>query len=179
MRVNSKLSIIIFLLFFINISNALSDDKKVFDKLESLNKMREALASSLKKTVKVTKEEITFETFKTTCMPVGKELMRWANENNLDARQISHKNRNPLNKPSKEEETIYNKFLNNPNLIKHKEESSNKYYYRINYHNSCNSCHGTKENRPEFIQNNYPLDKAYEFKEGELRGVYVVRDKNK
>jgi hypothetical protein len=31
-----------------------------------------------------------------------------------------------------------------------------------------------KNNRPEFIKNKYPQDLAFDFKEGDLRGMYSV-----
>jgi hypothetical protein len=36
------------------------------------------------------------------------------------------------------------------------------------------ACHGTKLSRPAFIKENYPNDKAFDFKSGDLRGMYAV-----
>jgi hypothetical protein len=39
---------------------------------------------------------------------------------------------------------------------------------------SCLVCHGAKENRPQFVKDNYPQDLAYNFHVGDLRGMYAV-----
>lgn len=36
------------------------------------------------------------------------------------------------------------------------------------------ACHGTKTSRPAFVKQNYPDDKAFDFKVGDLRGMYAV-----
>jgi hypothetical protein len=48
------------------------------------------------------------------------------------------------------------------------------YYRRINVVPSCMACHGTKASRPAFVKENYPSDKAVNFKVGDLRGMYAV-----
>lgn len=44
---------------------------------------------------------------------------------------------------------------------------------------SCLACHGKKENIPKIIVDNYPDDKAYNYKVGDLRGVIEVMYKDK
>nr|WP_255108438.1 DUF3365 domain-containing protein [Synechococcus sp. RedBA-s] len=39
---------------------------------------------------------------------------------------------------------------------------------------SCLACHGTKANRPAFVMENYPDDKVFDFKVGDLRGMDAV-----
>jgi hypothetical protein len=48
------------------------------------------------------------------------------------------------------------------------------YYRRINVEPSCLACHGTGANRPAFVKDNYPDDKAFNFKVGDLRGMVAV-----
>lgn len=39
---------------------------------------------------------------------------------------------------------------------------------------SCLACHGMKTSRPNFVKESYPDDRAFEFKVGDLRGMYAV-----
>ncbi len=39
---------------------------------------------------------------------------------------------------------------------------------------SCLACHGSKASRPTFVKENYSDDKAFDFKVGDLRGMYAV-----
>jgi hypothetical protein len=179
-------TLIILLVSFISIASILfacsvqskkttAEEREVYEKLSSLNQMREALASSLDHRT----EPIDESTFKVTCMPVGKELMRWAKEKGYQAKQISHKNRNPHNAISEKDQEVYSLFLVNSEKKSYKKtldpaSQQARFFYHIPYVSSCNHCHGTKESRPEFVKNKYPDDKAYDFREGDLRGVYVV-----
>lgn len=52
--------------------------------------------------------------------------------------------------------------------------SGTRYYRRINVEASCLACHGAKDSRPEFVQQNYPQDRAFDFNVGDLRGMYAV-----
>jgi hypothetical protein len=45
---------------------------------------------------------------------------------------------------------------------------------RIDVEPSCLACHGTKASRPAFVKENYPADRAFDFKAGDLRGMYAV-----
>lgn len=53
-------------------------------------------------------------------------------------------------------------------------QKGTRYYRRIDVKASCLACHGAKGARPEFIKEKYPQDLAYNFKEGDLRGMYSV-----
>lgn len=147
----------------------------IYRKLESLSSMRVALASQ----IKPDRNAINEETFQSTCLPVGKELKRWASENKLEARQISRKNRNHTAALSAIEDKIYQKFVDDPGLQRWTEKPKDKsepfhYFARITTDESCLVCHGQKDKRPAFILNKYPSDKAYDFHSGDLRGVYKV-----
>lgn len=45
---------------------------------------------------------------------------------------------------------------------------------RITVDRACLACHGAKEERPAFVKENYPGDRAYGFEVGDLRGAYSV-----
>jgi len=162
-------------LLLLNFHLALGNNK-IFEKLESMNQMRNALAATLDQY----KIEITELAFQKVCMPVGKELQSWGQLSGFQVRQISHKNRNPQNTLKPHDTRAYEKFQNDEKLIHLKVQTSEKdltgphYYYRISVTSSCLHCHGEKENRPPFIKAKYPNDKAFDFKPGELRGLYSV-----
>jgi hypothetical protein len=48
------------------------------------------------------------------------------------------------------------------------------YFRRINVSPGCLACHGQKSRRPKFVADNYPEDLAYNFKPGDLRGMYAT-----
>ncbi len=49
-----------------------------------------------------------------------------------------------------------------------------RYFRRIAVEEACLACHGAKEERPEFVKQGYPEDRAYGFEVGDLRGLYSV-----
>jgi hypothetical protein len=155
---------------------AITPPPTIFEKLESLNQMRESLAATLDSS----KSEITEQTFQAVCMPVGKELKRWGEEMGYQVKQLSHKNRNPLNALRDMDQKTYNKFQADSKLkqievsLNEKDLKGTAYYYRIPVAQSCLHCHGEKEKRPDFIKAKYLNDKAFDFKASELRGVYWV-----
>ncbi|MEN8446840.1 MAG: DUF3365 domain-containing protein, partial [Cyanobacteria bacterium J06555_13] len=53
-------------------------------------------------------------------------------------------------------------------------QAGNRYYRRINVEASCLACHGQKDNRPQFVKDNYSQDLAFDFNVGNLRGMYAV-----
>lgn len=143
----------------------------VIEKLSSLNTLREGLAASIDPN-----KPITPETFKTTCMPVGMEYKRWSESQGFTSKQVSDKNRNPLHSPNATEEKIIAEFRNQQTL-QHKVVTTTEgtfVYHRINVASACLHCHGAKETRPDFIKTKYPEDKAYDYKEGDFRGIYSV-----
>lgn len=149
---------------------------EVKNKLESLNVQRETLANSLNNI----KDPITEDHFKQVCMPVGKEFKTWGEKQGYKVRQISLKNRNPSNEVKSSDQKIYKSFIADNKLKDHSEKQTLNeiegtiYYYRINVAKACLHCHGAKDQRPQFIKDKYPNDKAYDFKIGELRGLYSV-----
>lgn len=147
----------------------------IYNKLHDLNNMRQALAGTLAGH----DTEINLDTFKQVCMPVGQELKSWAQKNKFQARQISKKNRNPDNALKPHDELVYDLFLADKKLqkytVKNEQEPFGTYfYYRISVDKNCLYCHGNIKDRPRFIIEKYPQDKAHSFAVGDLRGVYSV-----
>jgi hypothetical protein len=149
---------------------------KAVEAIENLTQMRSDLASYLNDS----SDPVTPETFKQVCKPVGMKGKEIAQENGWQIKQIASKYRNPDHKPNLAEQIALAKFNNNPELIGFWQEDSVNgekglhYFRRINVEKSCLACHGMKNNRPEFIKNKYPQDLAFDFKEGDLRGMYSV-----
>lgn len=144
--------------------------------LQSLNSMREGLASTLEKPA----AEITESDFARVCAPVGKALVAWAKENSCEARQVALKYRNPKYAPNPQEAATLKVMESDPSVRKiverSKREKSNGVLVsiRIPVAQSCLKCHGAPEARPAFIKRKYPGDKAHGFRTGDLRGMYSV-----
>jgi len=150
---------------------------QAIESIENIDLMRSELAKSLENAT----EPPTMETFKEVCRPVGMRLKEVGAENGWQVKQIAQKYRNPAHAPQTLHETMaIAKFEQNPDLIGFWEQENLKgepgihYYRRINVSKSCLACHGVKNTRPEFIAEKYPQDLAFDFKEGDLRGVYSV-----
>ncbi|WP_107671071.1 DUF3365 domain-containing protein [Cyanothece sp. BG0011] len=168
------------------VANAQTDPSqltKAVQEIESLDGMRSQLASTLKDQP----ETPNLDTFKQVCKPVGMRAKQLSKENGWQVRQIANKYRNPAHSPNNlTEKMALAKFEQNPELMGFwqretmKGEKGTDYYRRINVEASCLACHGTKNSRPKFVQEKYPQDLAYDFKPGDLRGMYgvFIPDKN-
>ncbi|EKU99021.1 Protein of unknown function (DUF3365) [Leptolyngbya sp. PCC 7375] len=150
---------------------------KAVQEIENLDAMRSGLADYLKDAP----EPPTAETMKKVCKPVGMKAMQLSQENGWQVKQMAKKYRNPAHKPDNLAATnALSTFEQSPELMGFWEketlsdQSGTRYYRRINVEASCLACHGLKDNRPQFVKNNYPQDLAYDFKVGDLRGVYAV-----
>lgn len=150
---------------------------KAVQEIENLDAMRSGLASTLEGS----DEMPTGETFKQVCKPVGMRAMQLSKENGWKVKQIATKYRNPAHAPDNENALMaLAKFEADPNLAGFWDretldgQSGLRYYRRINVEASCLACHGAKDDRPDFVKAKYPEDKAYDFKVGDLRGMYAV-----
>lgn len=162
------------------VANAQTDPiqlTKAVQEIEALDAMRSQLASTLKDQP----ETPDLETFKQVCKPVGMRAKQLSQDNGWQVRQIANKYRNPSHSPNSLQETMaLAKFEQNPDLMGFwqrtnvKGEEGTAYYRRINVEASCLACHGAKNARPNFVLEKYPQDLAYDFKEGDLRGMYGV-----
>lgn len=150
---------------------------KAVEAIENLDQMRSGLASTLEGRT----EEPTMQTMKEVCRPVGMQAVNLSQENGWQVKQIARKYRNPAHAPDNlHAKMALAKFEQNPELIGFwqretiNEQVGTRYYRRINVEASCLVCHGGKEGRPQFVKDNYPQDLAYDFKVGDLRGMYAV-----
>jgi hypothetical protein len=145
--------------------------------MEQLDQMRISLASTLEGRT----EEPTIETMKEVCKPVGMRAIAIGKENGWQVRQVASKYRNPDHAPANtQERQVIDLFSRHPEInglwepAMAEQGAGLNYYRRINVEPSCLACHGTKASRPAFIKANYPDDKAFDFKVGDLRGMYAV-----
>lgn len=151
-----------------------STQQKVEQSIASLNEMRESLAATID-TPAVDKR-----TFKRVCKPVGMRARQIGAANGWTVQQLAEKYRNPAHKLDPEARRLYNEFASSPELTERwvrtvrNEREGWRYARRITVQSSCLSCHGPKEQRPTFVKNGYPEDRAYGFEAGDLRGLYLV-----
>lgn len=145
--------------------------------IELLDAMRSRLASTLEGQT----EAPTQQTMNEVCMHVGMKAQQLSQENGWQVKQIAEKYRNMAHAPDNSEpQIVLAQFAKQPDQMGIWErisidgESGSRYYRRINVEASCLACHGEKGKRPQFVQDNYPKDLAYDFKVGDLRGMYAV-----
>jgi hypothetical protein len=150
---------------------------KAIQAIEDLDQMRSGLASTLEGST----EAPTMETMKQVCRPVGIQVKQLSQENGWQVKQIADKYRNPDHAPdSPQARKALAEFRRNPDLMglwDHETinaQPGTRYYRRINVEASCLACHGQKNQRPQFVQEKYPQDRAYDFEVGDLRGMYSV-----
>ncbi len=140
-----------------------------------IDRMRSGFASSI-----TASEDVDAETFARVCKPVGMQLKQTASTNGWEMRQIARKYRNPLHAPDPEANEIIDQFETDDQLdslwIRTNSSGATgwRYFHRITVEQTCLSCHGARDDRPSFIKSKYPDDKAFDFVEGNLRGVYSV-----
>ncbi|OKH27206.1 hypothetical protein NIES1031_10715 [Chroogloeocystis siderophila 5.2 s.c.1] len=159
-----------------NIPNP-SELSRAVQEIENLDVMRSGLAASLEGRT----EEPTMQTMQEVCRPVGMRAMQLSQENGWQVKQIAKKYRNPAHAPDNlHTQIVLAKFEREPELIGLWDRETingqpgTRYYRRIDVEASCLVCHGTKENRPQFVKDNYPQDLAYNLHVGDLRGMYAV-----
>ena len=150
---------------------------KAVQDIEALDAMRSGLASTLEGK----SEAPTAQTFKEVCQPVGMRAKQLSQENGWQVKQIAKKYRNSAHAPDNLHSVMaLAKFEQNPELMgfwereKLNNREGTRYYRRINVEASCLACHGAKNSRPQFIQEKYPQDLAFDFQVGDLRGMYAV-----
>jgi hypothetical protein len=146
---------------------------EVVGEIEALNTLRSSLAASFA-------GEPDRSTFTQVCKPVGARAKQLAQENGWKVAQLAEKYRNPANKLDWEARLAYKVMEDSPELMgmwirtEMDGESGDRYFRRIVVERACLACHGAKAKRPQFIKDTYPNDRAYNFKEGDLRGIYSV-----
>ena len=165
------------------VADAQADDRpspesmaQVVESIEFLDRLRSTLAESLLES----DEEVDEETFGRVCRPVGQQAARLSRENPWTVGQMAVRYRNPGHQADDQARTIHRLMEDRPDLqavwVHSQREGSRGYRYfrRITVEQSCLACHGAREERPEFVRERYPEDRAFGFEAGDLRGVYSV-----
>ena len=128
----------------------------------------------------------------TVCSDTAQKLTeKYADENDIQIKRVSLKNRNPKNVPDdyeikyliEIEELQQNKKLGNDyESIELVTGDGNKYYRYLKpifIQAECLNCHGSSneisESVRDFLTVNYPQDKAKGYKVGELRGAVSIK----
>lgn len=170
----AKVIIVLVHFFCFNTAQGAEVMSKITSEIERINLMREGLVSSVQ-------GEVSPEVFKAVCMPVGKELKKLSKSLDVKVKQTSMKYRNLNHRPSHLEEGVLKDLDQDKDIVSiwKKSELGMHYFRRINIQKACLNCHGSKDSRPSFIKKKYPMDKAFGFKVGELRGMYSVFIPNK
>jgi hypothetical protein len=149
-------------------------------------KVIQRTARALKKELKQAIERDGIENAVTFCSAKAMEItdsMSVAYQ--VEIERLAKKYRNPLNETINEDSTIFKTYIINwlmgvslQPLVRWNEEGHPVYYHPIKVEALCLNCHGRKENIPEGVANRiaqlYPGDKAVDFKEGQLRGMWKV-----
>ncbi|MEM9907632.1 MAG: DUF3365 domain-containing protein [Cyanobacteria bacterium P01_D01_bin.44] len=150
---------------------------KAVQEIENLDALRSGLAAYLEDE----SEPPTAETMKQVCKPVGMKAQQLSQDNGWQVKQMAKKYRNPAHQPDNlHAKMALAKFEKTPELMGFwdngtlNDQAGTRYYRRINVEASCLACHGRKDNRPQFVKDNYPQDLAYNFNVGDLRGMYAV-----
>lgn len=146
----------------------------VVEAVKGIDQMRSQLATTFDP------GNVTKETFKRVCKPVGMRAKAVARDSGWVVQQLAKKYRNPAHQLDSIAAVAYARFAENPSHRSHWRRTTMngtagwRYFQRITVESSCLACHGPKEERPDFVKNGYPDDTAYGFDPGDLRGLYAV-----
>ncbi|WP_225323060.1 DUF3365 domain-containing protein [Synechococcus sp. RSCCF101] len=150
---------------------------RAVSEMEQVDRMRASRVTMLEGLA----EEPTLETMREVCMPVGQRIIAIGRENGWTVRQVATQYRNPNHAPAdSQEEDVLDLLARHPEVTGLWESSRPdqakglRYYRRIDVQPGCLACHGSKDNRPAFVRERYPDDRAFDFKSGDLRGMYAV-----
>ena len=95
---------------------------------------------------------------------------------NIKVRTVSDRARNPKNMVDSDELKVINYFKKNKNDKEYFSDENKDFYqygYALRIEQKCLSCHGKRENAPEFIKVRYT--NAYNYKLGEVRGIISLK----
>lgn len=140
----------------------------------------DAMRSSLARTVSEGGTAADRETFRRVCAPVGQRARSVAGEHGWTFEQLSRKFRNPAHRPDAEAGAVLARMADDPDLsaIWRRSEREGRpgwrYFRRIVVEPACLACHGLEAERPSFVKESYPEDRAFGFRPGDLRGLYSV-----
>jgi hypothetical protein len=120
------------------------------------------------------------QAFAEVCKPVGQSMQQLGTTNGWTVRQLAMKYRNPANAPDAEAVRHMRRFAQDTSLrsvtlhTSFNGKPGVRYLRRITVESSCLACHGARDSRPAFVVSNYPKDRAFDFRAGDLRGLYSV-----
>lgn len=149
---------------------------RAVEEVERLDELRSALAESFRHS----RAEADRETFRSVCRPVGKQVKRVASENGWVIEQMAVRFRNPAHRPDSAAREVMEAMEEDRDLTgawfaaRRDGREGYRYFRRIVVEPACLACHGPEEERPTFVKERYPEDRAYGFEVGDLRGVYSV-----
>ncbi len=186
-----KICFVIFIgFFFFNCQDKLTKEEAVKFKergSEIAQRATKELGSNLLSKMKEGGVEAAVPFCHTSAIPLTEKI---AQEYQADIKRISHKIRNPKNRPSEEDTEILKKFVSlaesnaavEPIVQKDKDDRI-VFYSPILMQKQCLACHGSPGmelgvKTDSIIKSYYPGDQAIGFKEGELRGLWKITFKN-
>lgn len=112
----------------------------------------------------------------------GREISAGLTEGTaMKLKQTSLKIRNPENNPDPFEAKVLNMFENDGNLEEYSEKVEEdgikyfRYMKRLVVIKACLKCHSRREDAPAYVRDNYPHDRAYGYKVGDVRGAISVK----
>jgi len=151
----------------------------VRQQVEEAIRALDALRAGLARTI-TAGETIDAATFNRVCRPVGQQARQLAETNGWIVQQLAVKYRNPAHRPDSQAAALFARFEADPSLdslwVRATWDGTPgwRYLRRITVQPQCLACHGPRDRRPAFIVQNYPDDRAYDFRPGDLRGLYSV-----
>lgn len=156
--------------------SSLTPEEKAASIAEEIVTMRSALAGEFI----APGAEITEDTFKKVCGAVGKRAMEISEKEGVKIRHAATRYRNPNNAADEREAGLIKRFEEEAGLAEVTERLEADGVELIRYtrpvivEQACLACHGGKDARPGFIKAKYPDDRAFGFREGDLRGIITV-----
>ncbi|HDY69073.1 hypothetical protein LCGC14_1280840 [marine sediment metagenome] len=155
--------------------------EEIFDKCEMIALELKFTREYLAETIALANLEHGEEARRLMPAMAGNEIgKKFYNATGYQLRQISSKYRNPDNKPDKFEEKALAEFEKDKNLSEYKGvdkingQKVLRYLTPLYIEEACLKCHSAKETIPEFIQEDYPEDRATDYTFGDLRGAISV-----
>lgn len=151
---------------------------RAVEAVEGLDDLRERLATSFLQEGGI---EPDATTFREVCRPVGQRARSLAREHGWTVQQLAVRYRNPDHRPDEEARWAHERMEERTDLdglwlrtTDGEGRPGIRYFRRITVRKACLECHGPKADRPSFVKERYPEDRAYGFEVGDLRGVYSV-----
>ena len=149
---------------------------QIVESVERLDSLRAQLAAPLSGRRAAADEE----TFRAVHRPVEALARKMARDNGWVVEQLAEGYRSSAHRPDPEAREILALMAGRPELIgvwlRTTRDSSPgvRYFRRITVLPACLACHGPEEERPWFVFERYPDDRAFGFRVGDLRGAYAV-----